>query len=161
MRICFGFALVATALIAARGQTSKSAPSSPQTIVFVCEHGAAKSVIAAAYFNKLAAERHLNFHAIARGTDPQAELSESTIAGLQRDGIAFPNQKPLPLTDRDVRKASHVVAFCVVPSRFRKKVGAKSYDVPAPKVGYDKSRDAILVHVRQLLDELEASSKRP
>jgi hypothetical protein len=27
------------------------------TIVFVCEHGAAKSVIAAAYFNKLAQEK--------------------------------------------------------------------------------------------------------
>jgi hypothetical protein len=29
------------------------------TIVFVCEHGAAKSLIATAYFNKLAAERRL------------------------------------------------------------------------------------------------------
>ena len=43
-------------------------------IVFVCEHGAAKSVIAVAYFNKLASEAKLEFHAIARGTNPDPEL---------------------------------------------------------------------------------------
>ena len=30
-------------------------------IIFVCEHGAAKSIIAAAYFNKYARERNLRF----------------------------------------------------------------------------------------------------
>ena len=35
------------------------APQPAPEAVFVCEHGAAKSVIATAYFNKLAAERHL------------------------------------------------------------------------------------------------------
>ncbi len=44
-------------------------------IVFVCEHGAAKSVIAATYFNKLANEKGLNLKAIARGTHPDQELS--------------------------------------------------------------------------------------
>jgi arsenate reductase len=36
-------------------------------VVFVCEHGAAKSVIAAAYFNKLAKERNLPYEAVCRG----------------------------------------------------------------------------------------------
>jgi hypothetical protein len=40
----------------AASQTSPTPANSP-SIVFVCEHGAAKSVIATAYFNKLAAER--------------------------------------------------------------------------------------------------------
>ena len=41
------------------------------SIVFVCEHGAAKSVIAAAYFNKIAAEhglRERRSRATSRGT---------------------------------------------------------------------------------------------
>ncbi|MGH9334858.1 MAG: hypothetical protein ACRD21_14045, partial [Vicinamibacteria bacterium] len=42
----------------------------PRTVVFVCEHGAAKSVIAAAHFNRLAKERELPFRAISRGTVP-------------------------------------------------------------------------------------------
>ena len=46
-----------------------NAPVAPQ-IIFVCEHGAGKSVIAAAYFNKLAAERGLPDRAIYRGANP-------------------------------------------------------------------------------------------
>jgi protein-tyrosine-phosphatase len=41
-----------------------------KTIIFVCEHGAAKSVIAAAYFNRFAEQRGLNLRAAARGTNP-------------------------------------------------------------------------------------------
>jgi hypothetical protein len=37
-------------------QQASSVPTS-STIVFVCEHGAAKSLVATAYFNKIAAER--------------------------------------------------------------------------------------------------------
>ena len=58
-------------------------------VVFVCEHGAAKSVIATAYFNKLARERGWPYRATFRGTDPQAELSVSALAGLRADGLAL------------------------------------------------------------------------
>lgn len=141
-------------------QTNQKPAAKPQTIVFVCEHGAAKSVIAAAYFNKLAAERHLNAHAVARGTDPQAELSDSTVAGLKKDGVAFPSDKPRGLTEADIRGADRVVAFCPVPERLGGTKKTQTYDVPAPKDGYDASRDAILRHVRELVDQLEADSKR-
>src|SRR5688572_23884618 len=59
----------------------------PAEVVFVCEHGAAKSVVAAAYFNKLAVERGLAARATARGADPQADLSVSAVKGLKEDGI--------------------------------------------------------------------------
>jgi hypothetical protein len=39
---------------------------SPRTVTFVCEHGVAKSVIAAAHFNRLAAAANLNYRAVAR-----------------------------------------------------------------------------------------------
>ena len=48
-------------------------------IVFVCEHGAAKSVIAAAYFNKLAQEANSEVRAVARGTHPDSELSPKAV----------------------------------------------------------------------------------
>ena len=57
------------------------------TIVFVCEHGAAKSIIAAAYFNKLAEEKNSDVRAIARGTHPDPELSSIAITGLRDDGL--------------------------------------------------------------------------
>ena len=55
------FVLVAAILLPAAsiGQDPKEemASSKAPMILFVCEHGAAKSVIAAAYFDKLAKER--------------------------------------------------------------------------------------------------------
>ena len=51
----------------------------PDEVVFVCEHGAAKSVVAAQYFNKLAGERGLAVRAVARGAEPQADLSVSAV----------------------------------------------------------------------------------
>lgn len=45
------------------------------TVLFVCEHGSAKSVVAAAHFNRLAEQRGLPFHAISRGTAPDEEMA--------------------------------------------------------------------------------------
>ena len=50
------------ALLVAGAQTAP-AVSVEIRVVFVCEHGAAKSLIAAAYFNKLAGERGLSARA--------------------------------------------------------------------------------------------------
>jgi hypothetical protein len=44
------------------------AEEAPKTIMFVCEHGTAKSLIAASFFNRLAAEQKIGYRAIARGT---------------------------------------------------------------------------------------------
>src|ERR1051325_9416927 len=88
-------------------QPSTTSPS----IVFVCEHGAAKSVIATAYFNKLAAERGLLYRATFRATTPQDELSFRAVAGLREDGIAVPSGKPAEISDGDVANATHVFAI--------------------------------------------------
>src|SRR3569623_1908838 len=69
-------------------------------VIFVCEHGAAKSVIASEYFNKLAAERGLAVRSVARGADPQAALSVSAVKGLQADGLPPQLAAPRPLAAR-------------------------------------------------------------
>src|SRR6185295_16120591 len=86
------------ALVQAGSQGQTHRPS----IVFVCEHGAAKSVIATAYFNKLAAERGLPYRATFRGTNPQDALSVRAVAGLKEDGIAVPSGKPAAISDGDI-----------------------------------------------------------
>ena len=72
------------------------------TVVFVCEHGAAKSVIATAYFNKIAAEKGLRARAIYRGVNPQADLSVSALKGLRDDGLTTPDLKPSAIAPADV-----------------------------------------------------------
>ena len=63
--------------LSVNGQTQDAGKQTEQTpvVIFVCEHGAAKSILSAAIFNKLARERGLNLRAIARGTNPDPEIS--------------------------------------------------------------------------------------
>src|SRR3989441_13043510 len=104
------------AVVAQISQTSTASP----TIVFFCEHGAAKSVIATAYFNKLAAERGLLYRATFRGTSPQAELSQWTVEALRADGVSVPSGKPTAIADADIDRASHIFAIgCSLPDKAR------------------------------------------
>ena len=63
--------MIAQLVIVATLSLAQSAVPAEPTVVFVCEHGAAKSVIATAYFNKIAAERGLRARAVYRGVNPQ------------------------------------------------------------------------------------------
>ena len=127
-----------------------------EKIVFVCEHGAAKSVIATAYFNKLAAERGLPDRATYRGANPQAELSVSALKGLREDGLTVPSAKPSPITSGDVTKATHIFAIgCSLPAHAASSGKAESWDDVPEDRGYAAQRDAIKKHVERLLDQLQ------
>ena len=125
------------------------------TVVFVCEHGAAKSVIAATYFNKLAAERGLKARAAYRGVDPQADLSVSALKGLREDGLTVPDGKPSMINDADVEAATVIFAIgCTLPAKAAASGKAKSWDDVPDGQGYAATRDAIRRHVEELIDDL-------
>jgi arsenate reductase (thioredoxin) len=148
--------LLAVALLAPMQTPSTTkAPS----VIFVCEHGAAKSVIATTYFNKLSAERGLPYRATFRGTSPQEDLSVRAVAGLKADGIPIPEGKPSAIAPDDVTKATHIFAIgCTLPSMATASGKASDWsDVPDDQ-GYAPMRDAIVRRVNELLDELQ---KRP
>jgi protein-tyrosine-phosphatase len=147
-----GLALVLIVAALAAG----SAQGGDDGIVFVCEHGAAKSVIATAYFNKLAAERGLPDRATYRGANPQAELSVSALKGLREDGLAVPSAQPSPITTGDVRKATRIFAIgCSLPAHAASSGKAESWDDVPDDQGYAAQRDAIKKHVERLLDQLQ------
>jgi arsenate reductase (thioredoxin) len=153
-RICLSVLLMVVGVSA--GIAGQSDGVANPRIVFVCEHGAAKSVIAAAYFNKLAAERGLRERAIYRGASPQAELSVATLNGLRDDGLSVPSTKPASITATDVTAATHIFAIgCNLPAHASSSGKAENWaDVPEVSDGYAASRDAIKRHVEQLLDQL-------
>jgi arsenate reductase (thioredoxin) len=142
----------ATGLFAQPGAKATSDPA----VVFVCEHGAAKSVIATAYFNKMAAERGLPYRATFRGTSPQEALSVRAVQGLKADGVAIPDGAPTAIDDDDIKKATHIFAIgCALPAAAQSSGKAKDWsDVPDDK-GYEGQRDAIVRHVKELLDDLQ------
>jgi arsenate reductase (thioredoxin) len=122
-------------------------------IVFVCEHGAAKSIVAAAYFNQLAREAGLDLRAIARGTNPDYELSPLAIKGLSEAGLTPTESSPQKLTEADMQSAQRVITFCELPTEYQEQVIVERWDdIPPVSVGYEKARDVIIERIRQMLD---------
>jgi arsenate reductase (thioredoxin) len=147
------------ALLIAGGQSSRTEATSP-SIVFVCEHGAAKSVTATAYFNKLAADRGLPSRATFRGTSPQDELSTRAIAGLRADGVAIPAGKPTAIAPADITRATHIFAIgCTLPAAAASSGKAADWTDMPDDQGYGPMRDAIVRHVTALLDDLQKRTK--
>jgi arsenate reductase len=148
--------LIATVVSVGGFADAQSGGSTPPAVVFVCEHGAAKSLIAAAYFNKLATERGLPVRATFRGVDPQDALSVRAVAGLKADGIAIPDQRPTAIGSDDVASATHIFAIgCVLPAGATRSGKASSWDDVPDDQGYGAQRDAIVRHVNALLDQLK------
>jgi len=125
------------------------------TIIFICEHGAAKSVVAAAHFNKLAGERNLRIRAIARGTNPDAELSPKTVERLKNDGLTPTESVPQRISLADVESATRIVTFCELPEEYEGRVSVERWDgVPPVSEDYEKARDAIVEQINQLIGNL-------
>jgi arsenate reductase len=148
-----GLAVVAPA-------ASAQAPTSTDVVVtFVCEHGAAKSVLAATLFNRLATERGARVRAVARGITPSSTLQPDTVDGLDRDGLRVEQVLPERITRDDERLSWRVVSIDVAeePS-FLRTAKLREWDgVPAVSQGYDAARDDLARRVTTLLDEFEAS----
>jgi arsenate reductase len=98
------------AIAAAPAQDNKS-PNDKPTIVFVCEHGSAKSVIAAVEFKRMAKENGLDLHILARGTNPDAEIPKLVRDGLKADGLDVGDLKPTKLSEKDLKGATKIVSF--------------------------------------------------
>jgi protein-tyrosine-phosphatase len=134
-------------------------PARAPEVVFVCEHGAAKSVVAAEYFNKLAAEHGLAIRAIARGADPQASPSVSAIRGLRDDGLQPSVTAPRALAASEARAAVRVIAFdCREPAmKALRRMDDCWDDVPATADDYAAARDRIRARVAAMVDQMAAA----
>jgi protein-tyrosine-phosphatase len=125
-------------------------------ILFVCEHGAAKSILAATYFNKLAIEKRLPIRAMARGTHPDPELSPATIAGLDADGLTPVDSRPTLLSLDDLQNTQAIIAFCDLPLEYLSGVAVEEWlDVPPVSADYACARDVILSHLHSLLTKMD------
>jgi protein-tyrosine-phosphatase len=136
----------------------KSTEQAP-AVLFVCEHGSAKSVVAAAHFNRLASERNLDLRAISRGTDPDQEISPGALKGLQADGLELNAEKPERLSEDDLAGAVRVVTFCQLPEAYSNTGAIEQWnDMPPVSEDYNKARDAIIGRITSLLDELRTAN---
>ena len=92
-----------------------------KTILFICEHGAGRSAIAATYFNTIAKKNGLNYRAIFRGIDPQEALGISTKNGFIKDSIDVSNLIPTKIEKTEFDKAYKIITLdCQLPNNFKK-----------------------------------------
>jgi arsenate reductase (thioredoxin) len=134
---------------------SKENMNQNSIIVFVCEHGAAKSILAAAHFNKLAGEKGLNLQAVARGTNPDQALSPQVVTALHKDGLAPTESAPRKLSLAEAESAQQIIAFCQLQVEYHEKASIEFWDdMPPVSENYEQARDAILERINNLINTL-------
>lgn len=130
---------------------------SVRSIVFVCLHGAAKSVIAATFLNQLSTDRGLNIHATAAGIEPESEVPPQVCEGLLHEGLDVRHYGPRRVTPEELAAAWRVVSFgCDLGEVAPPNLAVERWDdVPLVSDGFRAARDAIATHVHRLLDGFE------
>jgi protein-tyrosine-phosphatase len=142
-------------------------PRDSETVVFVCEHGTVKSVVAFAYFNELARQRHLAIRAVSRGTDLESAVPAFVRDGLRRGRLILGSVAPTALADADLWGALAVVTLDrpAVANKVVGKVPSMTWnDLPAVSANYEIARDSIRTRVNRLVDSLArrgVSPRRP
>ncbi len=129
---------------------------SARTILFLCPHNAAKSVLAAAYFDQLARERDLPYRAASAGASPDAVPSPAVVAMLREEGIDVAGYRPRRVTTEDLTSAHRVISLGCDPADL---AGGNARvdrwdDVPPASQDLGASRAAIKRHLNLLVNEL-------
>jgi arsenate reductase (thioredoxin) len=127
-----------------------------KTVIFICDHGAYKSVVAAAAFNKLAKEQGLNIKAVARGLVPGKEIAINALNGLKQDSFSEITPVPQKLSNEELAKATRVVTFCTLPAAYSQPLSFEDWkQIPLVNANYPDFRDSVLPHVKLLINSLK------
>jgi len=130
-----------------------------RTVVFVCLHGSAKSLIAAEHFARLAATRGMPVRSTSAGTEPDAEIPPRVIEGLLEDGMDVRGRAPRRATAEELARAWHVVSFgCDLSGLVPPGVHVERWDdVPAVSDDFKAAREAIVTRLEDLLARCEGA----
>jgi protein-tyrosine-phosphatase len=127
-------------------------------VLFVCQHGAAKSVVAAEYLRRMAAERGIAVQAGSAGLEPDEAIPPPVVAGLAAEGFDVKERRPRALTEGLVADANLIVTFgCDVTlpdANGRERAMLRWEGVPAVSDGYEAARAEIVRRVGELVDRL-------
>jgi chromate transport protein ChrA len=130
----------------------------PERVVFVCEHGSVKSLVAAEWFNRLARERGLSPRAVSRGITPDATVPPAIVQAMARDGFEVGGFRPRALADSDLQGARVVSFGAAIPGS---PANVETWlEVPPATQDFAASRDAIKLRIERLLAEISRPTHR-
>ena len=132
------------------------APANVPTVLFMCPHGAAKSVLASTYFEQQAKSRGLNVRVGFAGTDPDPAVSPAVVAHLKRQGYPVPTSSPRKVTAKDLDAADVVISMgCDLSGLPESRGKLMRWDeVPSPSEDFTRADEAIRKRVTELIEEL-------
>ena len=137
----------------AAGGLAESTP----TVIFVCEKGSVKSVLAAAQFNRLAQQKNLAFTAVPRGLRADEVVPEKLLQNMKADGLEAGLSLSRKLTAEEANSAVVVVSMCDLPAEFGQDTRIESWpDIPPVSVDYTKARDVLAAQIEKLTATLTA-----
>jgi protein-tyrosine-phosphatase len=127
------------------------------TILFLCPHGAAKSVMAAAYAQHFATQYDLDLQITSAGTEPDPEVAPAVAALLQSEGIDVSAQIPRRLTQADIDSATWIISLgCELDDFVSEAASITSWhDVPPPSQALMVARDLIYARTEQFIRDLK------
>jgi arsenate reductase (thioredoxin) len=128
----------------------------------MCPHGAAKSVLASAYFERLAKERGLNVRVVSAGTEPDRQVAPAVASHLSKNGYPVPATEPKRVTAEDMAAADIVISIGCDLSGLPQPRGTvvKWDDVPALSDGFSTADARIRERVNHLIEELVRTQHR-
>jgi protein-tyrosine-phosphatase len=154
-------AAVATLALVRSASFAAEQPPAEQ-ILFVCERGNVKSLMAASYFNQLAAQRGLPWRAVARGIAPDSTTVPKRIAAaLLAEGVDVSEFHPATVDANDTAEAVRIVMIGTdLPARVRgdEQRIERWNDVPPASTSYDAARSSLKAHIAELLERLSLRS---
>jgi len=131
---------------------------SEEKILFLCPHNAAKSILAAAFLEKMAKEQGLSIASDSAGTDPDPEIMASVRELLNAQGIPVIKETPSLLTQEQLDAASQIIsigcdlsAWNVDPAKLHEWT-----DVPAPSQDLAAASKLIKQRLGELLESLNS-----
>jgi protein-tyrosine-phosphatase len=134
----------------------------PTRVLFMCPHGAAKSVLASAYFSHMAKARGLNVVVDFGGTEPDAAVAPKVVERLREQGYT-PPAAPRRVTSADLAAADLVISIgCDLTGLTPREGTLRNWnEVPAPSADFAAADEAILKRVTALVEELSRARPQP
>lgn len=126
------------------------------SVVFVCQHGNVKSLMAREWFNHMAAERGVAARAVSRGVTPETPVPPAIAERLSRDGFDVAHFEPAALAPADIEGAARVVFIGVLPPPWvGRRPNVETWEgIPPATERYEASRDALRDRIGALLQGL-------
>src|SRR5215216_4020924 len=118
------------------------------TILFLCPHHAAKSVIAAAYFNRLAQQKGLSWVGDSAGTEPDEAVSPVVVELLKQENIDVSQHQPRRVIGDELQTAARIISMGCTAEELSVSPGRiEQWNIPAVSQNPKGASEAILAHI--------------